>query len=329
MRIQKVNYKSFLKIFSLIAVFAIVSNLLINLYILGIDHSSKSLSVQIYDKDRTYLSSQLADTIKSKNKGTIIYKDSEGIESLSKGKSNLFVIINNGFEEKMKNGDFSNIISVYTEYNPKQSKTIINTISKEVLKQWTNLKIKKDNKGLNIKIDWNQFEGKDVGNIYLREVIVVPNSKGNVSEIKSNKADVYKNRNDIKVKLNIAILFLGVNLLLFLFSKRIMEHKLSGLKDRINLFKFNGRTFYRDSFLSFLILVAIESCIIYGGIFAIYGASFNVIVTLLLRFLIYEVAVTIITNIFLRFCKTMPAFNVFNTLFAMMCVLIILTWIVI
>ncbi|SHJ91877.1 hypothetical protein SAMN02745248_01313 [Hathewaya proteolytica DSM 3090] len=319
------NYKSYVGIFVLIMAFVVVSNILINLYIMVIDKSNKALSINIQDNDKTSLSSELADEIRAKNKGAIIYNEQDGIESVAKGNTDLFIIINRDFESKIKLGSFNDVITVYTSFNPSQSKILLETVSKEVLKFWTNAKIKKDNKDLRIK--WNQVYGETKQNISLRNVTVITDDGGNIDQIKSDKDDITPNRNDIKIKVNIIILFLSANGLLYFFSKRIMVHKLKGLKTRVELFKVGGKTLYRNNFFTFLIVVSLESILVYSVVLSIYGASLGFILMLFLKFIAYQLAVFIVTGFTLKVSKSMAVYYALNTSFALICGMIIIMWV--
>lgn len=314
--IKKLNLKFLyvFKIFIMVVISFLISQLIISLQ--SIERDINTLPMSIIDKDNSSLSKSFSSTMRNKSNVNIIYDESIGLGQLASGEIDLLLVINEGYENQISNGEISDLFNVYSGYNPEYTKMMLEIISEEVLRTWVSYKIEAFNEDENIEIKWGKLD-YDYTFIEIKEIIIDENS-GLVINNQSINENTYEKITYVLVTLITSLL------ILLLLGEKLVREKLSGVLKRSFTFQPQSKKIYLLNMIIDVILIFIITSLIYSVALYINGVSIIQIISLCIIYLLYLAVVQIGIGLIIYLSNSFVIYNVAGFFFIIINLVIIL-----
>ncbi len=202
--------------------------------------NNRNITIGITDMDRTNLSKRLISDLKEGMKVQEYQDQNVSIKMMSQGKIDFALVINNEYEEMVKAGELSKLITVYSGYNPQKTQLVLEIVSSSVLKRWMRFKVDILNEKNGIEIDWQQFNDDNISNLVKVEEIFI-NDNDNIGT--SSKSEIDQG---VKFKGTIYLIIWGLAVLvtLFIINMNEVKDRENGIYQRIVIFHNKGQKYY-------------------------------------------------------------------------------------
>lgn len=299
------NIKSFLKILISSICILIISSLFID-FINKLDVNVEDIPIAIVDLDKSKKSEELCKNLSYKTNLIVEKNENCAIDKLANSKTQLVVIVNDGYEEKITKARLTNLFTVYTGYNEKYSRLLLEIISEEVLKEWVSYKLSKENKDISYEIDFTSLDNFNVSeSINIREI-----------SIDGDQINIIDTE-DISLKTNIYIFVMFV-LSSFIFISqgyKAIKEKINGILKRVFMFHNKGKMLYVVRILIELSQVFFVNLFIFGIVLVTLGINFSFICKIFLSYLFYLIIIKIIISIILYLSNSISIFSLLVFIF--------------
>ena len=279
----------------------IISIMILNFIIVEINKSTdiNNASIALIDLDNSGLSQEIYNSLDEKI-NIIKSKDiNSSMSKLAEGKVESIVVINKGYEEELKDGEFRDVFTVYTGYNLGYSKLLLEIISEETLQTWIKYKIIEDNER-HVDIDFSKLEFLETNNLVSLDENIIEDD----GIISSNNSGGLEKR-----------IYLGLMLIIILSNiiidgRGIIKDKTSGVIKRVFLFSESGKKRYLQNKILELINMLIINSIIFSIVFLVKEVSIKYLFISLIIAVIYSVFMKIVSCVIIYYSKSEIQYNV-------------------
>ena len=279
----------------------IISIIILNFIIVEINKSTdiNNASIALIDVDNSKLSQEIYNSLDDKI-NIIKSKDiNSSMSKLAEGKVESIVVINKGYEEELKDGEFRDVFTVYTGYNLGYSKLLLEIISEETLQTWIKYKIIEDNER-HVDIDFSKLEFLETNNLVSLDENIIEDD----GIISSNNSGGLEKR-----------IYLGLMLIIILSNiiidgRGIIKDKTSGVIKRVFLFSESGKKRYLQNKILELINMLIINSIIFSIVFLVKEVSIKYLFISLIIAVIYSVFMKIVSCVIIYYSKSEIQYNV-------------------
>ncbi|MCM1992151.1 ABC transporter permease [Oceanirhabdus seepicola] len=218
--------------------------------------NNRNITIGITDMDGTNLSKRLISDIEEGVKVQEYEDENMSIKMMSHGKIDFALVINKGYEEMIKAGELSKLITVYHGYNPDKTQLVLEVVSSSVLKRWMRFKLDILNEKNGIDIDWSQLNDENISNLVRVEEIFL-SDKDNIET--SPKLEIDEER-DFKGTIYLIIWGLAVLVILFIINMNEIKDRENDIYQRIVTFHDDGRKYYIINRALNVLLISVITC---------------------------------------------------------------------
>ena len=219
--------------------------------------NNKNITIGITDMDGSVLSKKLISDLPEGVKVQLYDDENVSIKMMSQGKMDFVLVIHDGYQEMVKAGELSNLITVYNGYNPQKTQIVLEIVSSSVLKRWMNFKIDILNDKNGIKVDWEQLNDKNISNLVKVEEIFISDKDNIETSPTSDGNQEFKFRGTIFL----IIWGLAVLVILFIFNINVIKDRESDVYERVVTFHYDGEKYYIINRILNVILINIITCL--------------------------------------------------------------------